>query len=99
MDDHGTDLEEMRAGLDTPPAEREIGIRGMASADDGMKWWRWYPYAGRWMPSEPPEGEVDEAYWFVSDAPPAFRGPRSTFVDDDSESPSPRYASESSAPS
>jgi len=41
-----------------------------------MKWWRWYPQVGRWMPSEPPQGLVDAAHWCVSDAPPLDSGPR-----------------------
>jgi len=54
---------------DTTPAEAHD------HGDGPVKWWRWNPQAGRWMPSEPPQGRVNTAYWCASDRPPVTSSP------------------------
>jgi hypothetical protein len=77
---------EMRAESEQSLAETQAVATGPPSGDgrakETGKWWRWYSYVGRWMPSEPPDGEADAAYWCANDVRPAFRGPRSPGADD-----------------
>ncbi len=51
------------------------------TADDIGKWWRWETHAGRWMPSEPPQGAVDATEWCVSAAAPAAATPGRSVVE------------------
>lgn len=71
---------------------------GREAARVAVKWWHWSPYVGRWMPSEPPQGVVNAAYWCASDAVPTVTGP-SLGGDNNRKSPSPMPVSESSSAS
>ena len=43
---------------------------GQADQAIALKWWRWDVYVGQWMPSEPPEGDIDDAQWCRSASRP-----------------------------
>jgi len=72
----GMQADSERLGADWADASLpEPGARA-GGPTGAVKWWRWYAPAGRWMPSEPPPAGADTAFWFSSDTPPLFAGPR-----------------------
>ncbi len=80
----------LRADWESATPTGPAGRQDDSPVGVATKWWRWYAPAGRWMPSEPPPPAADPAYWFVSDSPPAFRGPRPVEADEGVDGPGPQ---------